>query len=85
MGQAFGNQLFILSYSLYLPEVFMPFTCIPAATAKAMIDQGNVTIVDIRDPNAFAAGHVPNAFSLNNSNVQEFILHADFDNPLLVY
>jgi thiosulfate sulfurtransferase len=63
----------------------MPFTCIPAAAAKAMIDQGNVTIVDIRDPNAFAAGHVPNAFSLNNNNVQDFILHADFDNPLLVF
>jgi len=63
----------------------MPFTCIPASTAKTMIDTGNTTIVDIRDPAAFAAGHIAGAISLNNSNVQEVIAQADFEQPLLVF
>lgn len=63
----------------------MPFTCIPATTAKTLIDKGAVTIVDIRDPASFAAGHVQGAISLNNSNVQEVIAQADFDLPLLVF
>lgn len=63
----------------------MSFTCIPAVAAKQMMDSGDVTIVDIRDPSAFAAGHVPGAFSLNNSNVGEFVAQADHDKPLLVF
>ncbi|MCC7516489.1 MAG: thiosulfate sulfurtransferase GlpE [Pseudomonadales bacterium] len=63
----------------------MTFTCISAAAAKAIMDQGDATIVDIRDPAAFAAGHIAGAFSLNNSNVDEFIRKADLDKPLLVF
>ena len=63
----------------------MSFTCIPAAATKQMMDSGDVTIVDIRDPSAFASAHVPGAFSLNNSNVSEFVAQADHDKPLLVF
>jgi thiosulfate sulfurtransferase len=63
----------------------MSFTCIPATKAKEMMDTGAVTIVDIRDPSAFAAGHVPGALSLNNSNVDDFVATADRDKPVLVF
>ncbi|HQQ62913.1 MAG TPA: thiosulfate sulfurtransferase GlpE [Pseudomonadales bacterium] len=63
----------------------MSFTCIPAAAAKQMMDSGDVTIVDIRDPSSFAAAHVPGSFSLNNNNVSEFVAQADHDKPLLVF
>lgn len=42
------------------------------------------TIVDIRDPNAFSQGHIPRAFNLNNSNIQNFVNETDFDKPLVV-
>jgi thiosulfate sulfurtransferase len=63
----------------------MSFSCIPNAAARKMIENSEVTIVDIRDPSSFAAGHVPGALSINNTNVAEFITHADFEKPLLVF
>ena len=63
----------------------MTFTCIPAAAAKKMLDERDVTVVDIRDPQSFAGGHVPGSLSLNNSNVQTFVAEADHDKPLLVF
>lgn len=43
-----------------------------------------VQVVDIRDDAAFAAGHMPSAKHIHNSNIQEFIAEADLDSPLLV-
>ena len=42
-------------------------------------------VVDIRDENAFNAFHINNAIHLNNANVQEFILNAEFETPLIIY
>lgn len=63
----------------------MSFTCISAMAAREMMDNREVTIVDIRDPSSFAAGHVPGAIALNNSNVSEFVAGADHEKPLLVF
>ena len=38
-----------------------PFKRIDVATARKMIDAGGVRIVDVREPNEFATGHVPGA------------------------
>jgi len=38
-----------------------PFKRIDVATARQMMDAGGVRIIDVRQPNEFAAGHVPNA------------------------
>lgn len=38
-----------------------PFARIDVKQAKAMIDQGNVQIVDVREPNEYASGHIPGA------------------------
>ena len=42
------------------------------------------TVADIRDPNAFASGHIPGAINLNNDNLQDFITKADKQKPLVV-
>ena len=46
---------------------------------------GLVTIVDIRDPVSFEAGHLKNAQQINDTNVDDFLRNADYNNTLLVY
>lgn len=43
-----------------------------------------LAIVDIRDAASFEAGHITNAFNLNNENLAHFIADADMDKPLVV-
>jgi thiosulfate sulfurtransferase len=44
-----------------------------------------VQIVDIRDDEAYAAGHIDSAQQLHNGNLQQFVEAADLEAPLLVY
>jgi len=53
--------------------------------AKELIDQGNLTIVDIRDPDSFESGHIDNAVPVNDTNIDEFVSTADKSIPLLCY
>ena len=46
--------------------------------------QGDVAIVDIRDPQSFANGHMPNASPLNNDNFAAFIEQTPKDKPVVV-
>lgn len=57
--------------------------CIHSNQAVELIEQG-ATVVDIRDAQSFAQGHIQGAFNLNNDNIHQFIQNADLDNPLLV-
>lgn len=41
-------------------------------------------VVDIRDANAFAAGHIPGAIHLTNESIGDFMRDADFDAPTVV-
>ena len=43
-----------------------------------------LTIVDIRDGNAFANGRIPGAIHLTNENIADFLRDADFDAPTVV-
>jgi len=63
----------------------MAFTCISAVAAKKMMDERAAQIVDIRDPQSYSGAHVPGAVSINNTNISEFVMAADFDKPLLVF
>ena len=38
-----------------------PFKRIDVSTARQMMEAGGVRIIDVREPNEFASGHVPNA------------------------
>ena len=52
---------------------------------KQLKDKDSATIVDIRDPASFIAGHIPNAIHLNDATVEQFIIDTDKDKPLVVY
>ncbi|KJK16460.1 thiosulfate sulfurtransferase GlpE [Pseudomonas sp. NPDC087612] len=59
------------------------FKRIPPEQAQALREQGAV-VVDIRDPQAFAAGHITGASHLDNHSVADFIRTADLDAPTVV-
>ncbi|MBK4989071.1 thiosulfate sulfurtransferase GlpE [Pseudomonas sp. S36] len=59
------------------------FKRIPPEQALALKQAGAV-VVDIRDPQAFAAGHISGARHLDNQSVPDFIRSADLDAPTLV-
>ncbi len=46
--------------------------------------QTQVQVVDIRDPQSYAMGHIPQAFLLDNNNVGQYIAAADLTRPLVV-
>ena len=60
------------------------FQCISRTRAHELIAKGSVQIVDIRDVNSFTAGRIRGAYNLNNANIGEFILHGEFELPLIV-
>lgn len=43
-----------------------------------------LTIVDIRDPQSYAMGHMPNASPLNNDNLPTFLENVPKDSPVVV-
>ena len=59
------------------------FKRIPPEQAQALREQGAV-VVDIRDVQAYAAGHIIGARHLDNHSVADFIRGADLDAPTLV-
>ena len=52
--------------------------------ARDMIDDREVTIVDIRDPDSFAAGHMLNAQPLSNDTAPAFLENTDKSLPVVV-
>lgn len=42
-------------------------------------------VVDIRDEGSFEQSHIPQATHLHGSNLQDFVINAEFDQPVLVY
>jgi thiosulfate sulfurtransferase len=59
------------------------FQRISPQQAQALRQQGAV-IVDIRDPQSFAAGHIQGSHHLDNHSLHDFIRNADLDAPLIV-
>ena len=59
------------------------FQRISPTQAQALRAQGGV-VVDIRDPQSFAQGHISGSRHLDNHSLHDFIAQADLDQPLLV-
>lgn len=59
------------------------FQRIPPAQAQALRQQGAV-VVDIRDPQSYALGHISGSRHLDNHSLHAFIAQADLDQPLIV-
>ena len=62
-----------------------PIKQIDVHQVKILEEQDSATIVDIRDPASFKAGHIPNAIHLSDSTVEQFIIDTDKNKPLVVY
>ena len=62
----------------------MPFKHISVAQTKALMQRDDVVIADIRDPNAFAAGHMTGAIHLSNANIGQFMVEKDYEQPIVV-
>ena len=59
------------------------FKRIPPAQAQMLREQGAV-VVDIRDAQSFAMGHVSGSRHLDNYSLADFIAQADLGAPLIV-
>lgn len=53
--------------------------------AKEIIDQRDVTIVDIRDQDSFQLGHIANAISVNEENIKSFLETTAKNKTLICY
>ena len=62
----------------------MQFTTISVAQYLEKIKLETVNIVDTRDHQSFALSHIPNAFNLNQGNLEQFLSEIDMDTPLVV-
>jgi len=57
---------------------------ISVSDAAKLIENGEVQIVDIRDPQSFAQGHIAGAVRLDNNNVAQYLQQADKQKPVIV-
>ena len=57
---------------------------ITAEEAKQRLEAKAADFLDIRDPNAYAAGHIPGAKPLSDATIAEFLRTADKNRPLVV-
>ena len=57
---------------------------ITVAEVKTLMETNEITVIDIRDQNSYAAGHIEDALHVDDSNVAQFIREADFEVPLVV-
>ncbi|MDN4503008.1 thiosulfate sulfurtransferase GlpE [Alteromonadaceae bacterium BrNp21-10] len=60
------------------------FAHINVADAQQKITTERAHVVDIRDEQAFAAGHIKNALHLANGSLNQFMQTAEFDEPVIV-
>jgi thiosulfate sulfurtransferase len=63
----------------------MSFKRISIDEANAMIGEKELTLADVRDPESYAEGRIPNAINILNANLGDFLKNGKKDQPLLVY
>ena len=61
----------------------MSYKHISVSETFALLDKEDVVIADIRDPNSFQTGHIPGAEHLSNANISDFMMHKEFDQPIV--
>ncbi|QHM73479.1 thiosulfate sulfurtransferase GlpE [Mixta intestinalis] len=60
------------------------FECISVEMAQNYLAEDEAVLVDVRDPQSFAAGHAKGAFHLSNDTLNHFMQQTDFEKPVLV-
>ena len=60
------------------------FKKIDIHSAISRMNEGEITIVDIRDKESFKLGHIHGAINLSNSNIDDFICNTRKDKSIIV-
>lgn len=60
------------------------FQFISVEQALQKLQAQQAVLVDIRDPQSFAAGHAPQAYHLTNQSLLPFMQQTDFSVPVIV-
>ncbi|MBU0913856.1 MAG: thiosulfate sulfurtransferase GlpE [Gammaproteobacteria bacterium] len=60
------------------------FSRISVATALEQIQQHKAVVVDIRDEQSYASGHIADSFHLTNGSLNQFIQQTEFETPVVV-
>lgn len=60
------------------------FAHISVVQTQQRLQDKQACIVDIRDEQSFAAGHIDGAVHLTNGSLNQFIQDTDFDTPVIV-
>ena len=63
----------------------MNFYRVSIEETRALLSEEAVTILDIRDEQSYAAGHLPEAMHVKEINIDDFVADQDKEKPLLVY
>ncbi len=60
------------------------FQHISTQQTKELLEKGEINVVDIRDEQSFLAGHIPDAYHLNDGSLTQFMNECDLDTPVVV-
>jgi len=63
----------------------MSYKCIPVEEAIDIIKKGDVLILDIRDPESFAASNIKDSINVSNENVEQVVAAANREAPVIIY
>ena len=53
--------------------------------AQSLLADSAATFVDVRDPDSYAAAHIPGAVNLDDSNVEQFLTDTGKTDNVVVY
>ena len=53
--------------------------------AKKLLKAGDHLVIDIRDPDSYDQGHIPDAIHLHDGNIEDFVRSTDKQQRILVY
>jgi len=62
-----------------------PIKTITVAQAKDKLAEGDAVFIDIRDPDSYAAAHIPGAIQINDANVEAFVAGTDKTRTHIIY
>jgi thiosulfate sulfurtransferase len=62
----------------------MSYKHISVAQLREQLGSDKLVVADIRDPNSFAAGHIPGSLNLSNANLAQFMQEHEFDDTIVV-
>ena len=60
-----------------------PFSRLTVQEAKTMLDEGNVELIDVREPNEFSGGHLPGARLIPLNTLPGHAAELDDGKPIL--